>query len=815
MAKLPDPTAPYGSSAKRYLRLGWLPIPVAGKAYPEPGTTGKKGTVTAESAKALIDSRRRRNIALRHDGTTMALDVDGSDHDGKRGDKTIAKLSKAKHLGELPPTWSSTARGDDSLTRQHFYRVPAGVKLISDLTAPLEAALGRKLEPKVEQSDVEVIHHDHRYSVVAPSVHPDTGAEYQWYDPQGRPSDYPPHVDELPMLPRKWLEALSVTPYVAPSKPKGKTKSKAVDLSGPASGELELTAHDRAKIERWLGTAIEGIVDDLKAMQDAATSDPAKYRGEPWDATTFKKAVRLAELAYAEWSPLTLDEAERILHEHAPRDRGFTDRHVAEKWQSAVRTARNTELEVPVTLGETPGAPEVFVIPLTEVEARKQRLHPDTFFDPKLGLLSERLGDAVAHDLALGRDGRVWEYEGGAWQPNDDGKGRDIIRTRVTRLLGNRYRREHGSIARDVVLARPDLPRLLDVPDPELINTQSGMVEWRTGKLFPHDPAALSTVQLPVDYDPSAECPKFDKWLKQVLDPDSVELVWEFIGYMLMSGNPLQRAVLLVGLGGNGKGTLLRVLTHIIGSHNISNVTLHDIVEGKFEVAGIYGKLANIAGDIEARAMNNTAKFKALTGEDTIEVQHKYGHPFRMTAWAVPVFSANQLWQSADNTDGYLRRWLVIPFPNKVKPKPGFSERALFDEAPGILAKALEALRRLMARGDFELGTSAAEVKRRFELESDVVKVWLNDDERVLVSEAGNTTARTGRTDAYKRYVAWASDSGHATLNSSNFYKRLEAMGYTFGKSVGTRIVYGIRLEQPNPWGAAVPDGLRVSDPDD
>lgn len=812
MSTTPDPTAPYGSSAKRYLKLGWLPIPVAGKAYPEPGTTGKKGTVTAESAKALIDSRRRRNVALRHDGTTMSLDVDGADHDGKRGDKTLARLSKAKHLGELPPAWSSTARGDDSPTRQHFYRVPEGVKLISDLTAPLEAALGRKLE-KDEHADVEVIHHDHRYSVVSPSVHPDTGAEYQWYDPQGRPSDYPPHVDELTMLPKRWLDALSVTPYVAPAKSKTKSKGgKVAKLTG--STELELTDYDKGKINRWLGTAVEGIVDDLKAMQDAATGDPAQYRGDPWDSTTFKKAVRLAELAYAEWSPLTLEEAEAILFEHAPRDRGFTDKNVAEKWQSAVRTARGTELEVPITLGEAPNVPEVFAIPLTEVEQRKQRLHPDTFFHPKTGLLAERLGDAVAHDLALGLDGKVWEYEAGVWRVADDGKGRDIIRTRVTRLLGDRYRREHGSIARDVVLARPALPRLRDLPDMELINTQSGMIEWRTGKLRPHDPAALSTVQLPVDYSPDAECPRFDRWLKQVVDKDSIPLVWEVMGYMLMSGNPLQRAVLLLGGGGNGKGTWLRLMTHIIGAHNISNVTLHDIVEGKFEVAGIYGKLANIAGDIEARAMNNTAKFKALTGEDTIEVQHKYGHPFRMTAWAVPVFSANQLWQSADNTRGYLRRWLVIPFPNELDAAEAgaFDERDLFAETEGIVAKALEALRRLMARGDFELGAAAAEAKRKFELESDVVKVWLTDDERVVVSEAGNTSARVGRTEAYKRYASWADDSGHATLNSSNFYKRLEGMGYAFGKVQGTRIIYGIRIDTPALWATTGPD-LRVSDP--
>jgi P4 family phage/plasmid primase-like protien len=806
MSKSPDPSAPYGSSAKRYLKLGWWPIPVAGKAYPEPGTTGKKGTVTEASALALVDSRRRRNVALRHDGTTMSLDVDGSDHDGKRGDKTLAKLEGK--LGDLPPSWSSTARGDTSPTRQRFYRVPDGVKLVSDLqhlVTKTDKTTGKKVD-----GGVEVIHRDHRYSVVAPSVHPDTGAAYQWYDAHGRPSEYPPHVDELPMLPKPWLDALTIGEYVAPA-PKGKP-GKAVSKA-PVDAE-GMTRHDRDKLDKWLGTAIEGIIADLDAMSAAATSDPTAYRGEPWDATTFKKAVRLVELAVAPWSSLTLDEAERILHEHAPTDRGFTERNVAEKWASAVRTARDTVLEVPVTLGAS-DVPEVFTIPLTEVEQRRQRLHPDTFFDPKLGLLSERLGDAVSNDLAIGRDGTLWVYEAGVWSPGEAVKDAGIVRQRVVRMLGNRYRREHAGIARDVVMSRP-LPRLTDEVDPRFINVRNGMLEWETGTVHPHDPMALSTVQLPIEYDPAAECPRFDKWLEQVLDPDTIDLLWEVIGYMLMNGNPLQKAVLLVGEGGNGKGTWLRLMTSMMGHNNVSNVTLHDIVEGKFEVAGIYGKLANIAGDIEARAMNNTAKFKALTGGDTIEAQHKYGHPFRFTPTAVPVFSANQLWQSADNTRGYLRRWLVVPFPNIIDKGKLIDERKLQAEAPGILTKALKHLPALMARGDFELGVSAAEVKRRFELESDVVKVWLEDDERVLVSEAGNTEARVGRTEAYKRYTAWAGDSGHATLNSSNFYKRLEAMGYSFAKVRGQRMVLGIRIEQPTPWGSmpSSPADLAVGDPD-
>ena len=757
-------TAAYGDNAKRYLKRGWWPIPVKGKAYPEPGTTGKSGVVTAESAKALLVSRRLHNVAVRH-VDTVALDIDAADHDGKRGDKTLAR--KVAKWGKLPPTWSSTARGDDSTTRQYFYRVTEGTLLVSDLGPG---------------SDVEVIHHGHRYSVVAPSVHPDTGELYVWYSPTGERSARPPHVDELPDLPEKWVRKLTVVPYVAP-------EAKATGTP-PSPAALDLSSDDRDRVARWLGTALDGIRADLDELTAKATGRAEDYRGDPWDATTFAKAVRLAELARAAWSSFSLDEARELLLEHAPRDEGFTDKDVLEKWASALRASQSTELALPITAGQG-GAAALFTLPIPDHMARRQRLSPGSFFDPKEGLLVEQTGDAIAYDLGVGPDGAVWLYEGGVWSRRDD-----EIERRLVRLLGDRYRSGMLPSVRSAVTKGRDLPVIGHEPNSRLINVQNGMVDWLTGELEPHDPAHLSTIQLPLDYDPAATCPAVDGWLDEVLSATSVPLSWETMGYLFMSGNPLQTAVLLHGGGGNGKGTWLRLATRCMGTRNTSALSLNDITEGKFELAGTFGKLANVAGDIDPKRLANTAKLKAFTGGDMILVQHKHGQPFEFTPWAVPIFSANLMWQSADTTDGYLRRWLTIPFPNAVDKERTaiYNEAALFAETAGVFNKALAALRRLMGRGKFELLGDAADLKRRFDLEADVVRVWLEDDERVARHDAGNTTLSTRRDEAYRRYTFWAKDNGHIALNSSNFYKRLERLGYALAVTNDKRVVLGLEL---------------------
>jgi putative DNA primase/helicase len=80
-----------------------------------------------------------------------------------------------------------------------------------------------------------------------------------------------------------------------------------------------------------------------------------------------------------------------------------------------------------------------------------------------------------------------------------------------------------------------------------------------------HDPAIPSTVQLAIDWDPDAQCADFHRFLDDVIPADDQSRVWQLIGYMLMSGNPLHRAFLLAGGGRNGKGAFMRTVLALLG----------------------------------------------------------------------------------------------------------------------------------------------------------------------------------------------------------------------------------------------------------
>lgn len=410
--------------------------------------------------------------------------------------------------------------------------------------------------------------------------------------------------------------------------------------------------------------------------------------------------------------------------------------------------------------------------------------HPDDFFE-KSRLLSHQLAQAISHNIAMGPNNETWVYEEGVWRckPKE-------IEQRTVRTLKDRFASAHIATMQSAVRHGIDLPVLTDSPNALVINMRNGMFDWNTGELSTHDPATGSIVQLPIEYDGQATCPKFDRWLAEVIPEDCHELLWEVIGYSLICGNPFHKAILLFGDGGNGKSTLLRVLTSMLGIENISNMTLRAMAEGTFETAELLGKIANIAGDIDARFLADSSTFKAITGEDRILAQKKYGQPFSFTPWAVPIFSGNKTWRSNDDSEGYMRRWVIIPFPTKVDRSKAFDELELLEEIPGIFNKAMSHLPALMQRHDFAPRGLALQLLNEFKAESDAVRMWLSEDEKLTHRE----NSRTERKLLYGQFSLWCLENGYKSKTSTELYKSLRALGYKESKSGSARYFDGIEV---------------------
>lgn len=116
-------------------------------------------------------------------------------------------------------------------------------------------------------------------------------------------------------------------------------------------------------------------VDAELARLDQCRTAPVGYPPH-WDDTTYQVACNLIEIANSPWSGYTLTQARRDLDARAPRDDGFTQDRINQKWESA--SGKIGAAGRPEPVGELP-APAVTVLDVPELPQADE----DAFWDAR------------------------------------------------------------------------------------------------------------------------------------------------------------------------------------------------------------------------------------------------------------------------------------------------------------------------------------------------------------------------------------------------------------------------------------------------
>lgn len=370
--------------------------------------------------------------------------------------------------------------------------------------------------------------------------------------------------------------------------------------------------------------------------------------------------------------------------------------------------------------------------------------------------------------FARARDGDLYLYERGVYVP----KASQYIQRRVKSLLLEwKVPDQWASRTPDEVLKyiAADAPELWERPPLDVINVKNGLLNASTGRLSPHTHKFLSSVQIPVQRDPTAKCSVWKKFVREVFPADAQALPWEVIAALLSADPSFQQSVLLLGGGGTGKSAFLSATIAFLGRENVSTVSLHQL-EDRFAVHRLFGKLANVCADLSNRDLKDTALFKAITGGDRIEGEEKYKPRFSFTPFAKLIFSANNVPRSWDASEAFLERWIVIPCENKFRGSRREIKRSRLDaqladpkELSGVLNQAVKALKRLRKRGRFTQSESTQRALREFRAVANHLEVWL---ERKTVADS---TGFVLVTELRNRYDQAAERDGRPLMTETQF----------------------------------------------
>ena len=390
----------------------------------------------------------------------------------------------------------------------------------------------------------------------------------------------------------------------------------------------------------------------------------------------------------------------------------------------------------------------------------------DTRFFKKKTFIPKRLADALMAEFTVkkGYDS-LWLYKDGYYQQGAE----DVLRKRGAELLDENY--SPFRVESSIRYIYDILPNEQIHEDTRVINLKNGRLDWKAGELKPHDPAIFEVSQIPVVYDPKAECPVFNKYLETTLEPDVHPLIEEMLGYFLIPDTKtMRKAFMVYGSGANGKSVLLDVIENLLGINNVSGVPLQSLEEDKFKTAQLLGKLANIFADLDSRALKGSSFFKTLTSGDLLEVERKYGQPFKFRNYARLIFSANEIPMSNDRTFAFYSRWVLIPFEKTFKEGENADvtlpkKLAKPEELSGILNRGLVGLKRLFSSSSpkFTIPESVEQALHDYQVKNDVVASFIED----CVEK--NPSGAVEKQYLYRTFKLWCRQSGNTILSEKKF----------------------------------------------
>jgi len=465
---------------------------------------------------------------------------------------------------------------------------------------------------------------------------------------------------------------------------------------------------------------------------------------------------------------------------------------------------------------DLPAAPNALVV---STEKGDRRL-----VESKAALVAAR---ALHGSFALDAQSELWHsFTGSHWEPCIQPTKLHQAFTRwmypATGDLGFTPGYQNGILT--LVQRANSLP--LPLARPDTVPFKNGLLSIQNKTLEPITPENAQTWCLPYSYEPTADCPHVKAWLLDAVDGDvdTVELLRAFLAALIRGGAYLQRFLHLVGCGGSGKSTYLRLAAALIGEDNAVSTDLKELEQNRFESASLYGKRLALITDSDKYG-GSINKLKAITGQDPIRLERKHIQQAGTFVFEGLVFIAsNEALTTTDYTSAVERRRVTVQFDKRVSEsekqkwrQAGGETAWLHSELPGVvnwcLAMSVEEMERLIANPPERTAQSNMDAMRSGNPAAD----WLLEcctpaqnewtgvgiKDELREKDTGRVYFESADSKLYPNYLSWCLGNGREPLSLRRFRGVVIDLAKSFGHAVQpTRLpqgqgIKGLKLNAP------------------
>lgn len=815
------------------------------------------------------------NIGLRtgnnSQGCLVVIDVD--EGEGKAGGNTLSIL-EAK-FGALPPT---LVQRTGSGGRHFVFWAKAGVQIKSrrDILC-VEAGL-----PK-GTSNIDV-RADSGYIIAAPSNH--IAGDYYW-------ENWGADIADLP----EWLEKALLEPE-RPARPQTSDARRAElppddpnDRLTPVQVDELLRFISPDEYDDWM---MFGHV--LKTLAPMLGGDAAAFEiWDRWSQRWPEYQARAAATQRDKWESFKEPSLHPInlLRKHAKLG-GWTPsedfQREGARWRSeavekmlAALPENATEDDAEPIMKMVAGLPEIRQEKFNKQLAERFKWRIDVvrkqvakYARASIAIANEETdyGMVVARRVLLkcfdgGKhlihlaDG-FWKYNGRFWEQITSENELGNLCMTATLELGP-LKKDVAVVVRQAVdnlanlQARAGDPLQLTEPPRSIINCRNGEL-WIsddfTVELRPHNPDSFLRFCLDIEYDASATCPMFDATLLQIFqdspEPEDMRRhMMEIYGYAIQPRRFIKIFLIWHGKGGNGKSRLIEVLRELIGKSAVAPGRIQELGH-EYNRANLIGKLVYCDDDVDHNTVLPDGILKQYSEAKYSSGRHAYGRINEFVVCVLPIMLCNEYPITKDLTQGTITRAHVVPFRHQfttgVDLDPRLFERIIKEELAGILNRAIEGLRRVLARGHFLEPKDCVTAKGEFLKKSNLLPAFLDSGFciRTLEEEIADATSEIERTiemarkgnqpvrslqdeiavavakaekagvegicqstqDFYNNLITWARNEGHTWKpRKSQVEGDLVNLGFPVSNKSGQLMVYRLRSravanQTPGSWGA-------------
>lgn len=280
----------------------------------------------------------------------------------------------------------------------------------------------------------------------------------------------------------------------------------------------------------------------------------------------------------------------------------------------------------------------------------------------------------------------------------------DAFREVLTEMNLKMTQKKRYSMFRNEFLAAIRLHNRLR-PSRRIVAFTNGVLTLDDLEFHKHGPEFHVTSFKPFAYDEMADCPKWSKFLKEVLpDRESRRVIQMFMGLSLIERgsvlnpyaeadtNKVELCLILIGDGANGKSVIYQTMMGIFGKGSISNADYDELTsmgdEGMRNRRLLQDCTFNWSSDSDARTFGRkrSGVFKRIVSGEPVTSREIGGNVQQMERVPYLIFNFNALPAPDDTSYGFIRRLQFVSFDVTIPPARQNKHLAhdLIEEYPGI-----------------------------------------------------------------------------------------------------------------------------------